>query len=329
MSVRIVSEAEGAAGQAAGALRTEAASADDLRRLAGAGRLWALLDACDAPAVPEKVGDLGEERAVSLYRGGAEEDWWAIAPYLARADGSLIDWIAETLEAESWGVFVVADADLEGLRRHFRRFLIVEDPDGEEMYFRFYDPRVLAKFLPTCSSFELREIFGPVEAFGVPGEEEGACRLLRPRNARPPAVIYRPGKNQHFRIRQAQMEVFQPEAEAAFEARLADYLYGQHFEAVRDLSDDLLKERIHNGIARARGYGLSWQSSLTVFVALMFEIAPNFDSHPYIRRVLTDPRVPPDERMDRLMEWTGERTWEEAEARYDAAAWSTRPKGNV
>lgn len=33
------------------------------------------------------------------------------------------------------------------------------------MLFRYYDPIVLAMFLPTCTAAELGELFGPIDAF--------------------------------------------------------------------------------------------------------------------------------------------------------------------
>jgi hypothetical protein len=138
------------------------------------GTLWAVLDACDSPDVQEKVEQLGATKAVSLYKGKGETDYWAIAPYLARADEELLKWIKETLWTEPWGFFAEATSDLEKLRTHFRRFLTVQGPGGKKMYFRFYDPRVLRTFLKSSDEAELMEFFGPVERMVV--ESEGGKR---------------------------------------------------------------------------------------------------------------------------------------------------------
>jgi hypothetical protein len=161
-----------------------------LRELAGAGSLFAILDACDEPAIPPKVETLGEERGVSLYRGMAEEQYADIAPYLVAVDDMTIDWILGTLWGEPWGIFVVSDAGLATLRTHFRKFLLVDAPSGEQWYFRFYDPRVLAKYLPTCTIEELRAFYGRagpagvVQAYGIP-DTDGVrlTRLATPQEA--------------------------------------------------------------------------------------------------------------------------------------------------
>jgi len=150
----------------------------DLQKMAGEGRLHAILDACNEPAVPPKVTELGPERAVSLYRGQAEHEQWAVAPYLAKADEALVDWIAKTLWKKPWGIFALAEGDLKTLRKHFRRFLMVEDPEGEAMYFRYYDPRILAAFLPPCTAEELKTFFGPVKAYAVGDPESDAVKFF-------------------------------------------------------------------------------------------------------------------------------------------------------
>jgi len=148
-------------------LVTETAPLEALREAAAAGALFAVIDSCDEPSVLAKVEEAGPERVVSLYRGEAEEDFADFAPYLFRVDAELLDWIAAELWPKPWGIFARAALPLEDVRKQFRRFLLVEDPDGMEMYFRFYDPRILRVFLPTCTASELSQFFGPIEAMGV------------------------------------------------------------------------------------------------------------------------------------------------------------------
>jgi hypothetical protein len=172
------------------------ASVDDLRKEAAAGRLYAILDACDAPAVPEKCSELGPERAVSLYRGTAEEMYWAIAPHLAVVDPETLEWIRSELWSQPWGIFAVADQNLEAMRRHFRRFLLVAAPNGEQWYFRFYDPRVLQRFLPTCSARQLNELFGPVAAFATSRVEGDAIDWVTNSDPRKTFRIYVPSRSE-------------------------------------------------------------------------------------------------------------------------------------
>jgi hypothetical protein len=160
--------------------QTRDATLDEFGRLSERGyNLYVILDACDAPAVPEKVRRLGDGLAGSLYNGTAREDYWAIAPYLCKADPALLRWILETLWHEPWGIAVVSTADLAAVRAHLRRFLIVQSPGGEHWYFRFYDPRVLPVFLESSNEAELREFFGPVQAYAVHKPGAPSLRIIR------------------------------------------------------------------------------------------------------------------------------------------------------
>ena len=131
------------------------------------GSLFAILDACDEPRVPAMVKILGDQ-AVSLYRGRADEEHWAIAPYLVQVESKLLEWILDELTGTPWGIFISSATNLESLRKHFRRFLMVKGPDGNELYFRYYDPRVLPTFLKSSNAEETKKFFGPVNTYMTP-----------------------------------------------------------------------------------------------------------------------------------------------------------------
>ena len=149
-----------------------------LRLLASDGALWAILDACDTPAVPARLKLFPPEKGGCLWSGEAREKYWGVAPWLAKVDVPLLDWIRATLWDEPWGLFLEARATADVLRRHFRRQLAAEGPDGKRMYFRFYDPRVLRTYLRTATPSERAELIGPAESlWGVYGEA-GARELV-------------------------------------------------------------------------------------------------------------------------------------------------------
>ena len=163
-------------------LQIEQHPVETLTTLAQQGGLFALVDACDAPTVPTMCQSYGASWAASLYSGEAAEIYSDIAPYLFHVDVALLEWLWQNLWKEPWGIFVLAPgSDLEAARRHFRQFLMVLDPEGEEIYFRFYDPRVLSIFLPTCLPEEVKMLFGPVAAFGMVKADKGMVNWWRQR----------------------------------------------------------------------------------------------------------------------------------------------------
>jgi hypothetical protein len=110
---------------------------------------------------------------LSLYKGESEELLSAVAPYLFhfQPDSEFGKWLLEKGWGNSWGLFVDTDVSMEELQKHFRKFLMVKTEEEEELYFRFYDPRVLRVFLPTCDVEQLKDFFGPVKYYGMEDEE--------------------------------------------------------------------------------------------------------------------------------------------------------------
>jgi hypothetical protein len=134
--------------------------------------LYALLDASREPSVLKVILESKEEHQ-SLYEGAQGAQLAHFAPYLVRVPNKsgLIDTLAQQAWSKSWGVFVTSDLPLNELRPHFRHYLNVKLPDGQQVYFRYYDPRVLRLFLPTCLPEEANQFFGPVKHFFMEAED--------------------------------------------------------------------------------------------------------------------------------------------------------------
>jgi hypothetical protein len=102
-----------------------------------------------------------------LYSGPIAPALEMAAPYLLQLehDSQETRRLIELSWGNSWGVFLRSPTNMTNLRKHLRQFLIVRDWEGRRMTFRYYDPRILRTYLPTCTSEELRTVFGPVESF--------------------------------------------------------------------------------------------------------------------------------------------------------------------
>jgi hypothetical protein len=147
----------------------------------GPGRdpeLYALLDAARDPAIHRRLqGFATTERIACLYQGAATEDLGHAAPWLVhlgpRTD--VFDWIWDEGWGDSWGIFIWSTVAVDALRAHLRKLTKVRTEDGKVLLFRFYDPRVLSIFLPTCTSEQIEEVFGPVMRFFV--EADGGAAI--------------------------------------------------------------------------------------------------------------------------------------------------------
>ncbi|MGE3110052.1 MAG: DUF4123 domain-containing protein [Phycisphaerales bacterium] len=133
---------------------------------------YAILDGASVKGLLERLGEDKPEHTC-LYSGTIAPDLAMCAPYLVRLqEGSAFtEWLLGEGWGKHWGVFAVSAADLQTVRKHCRQFLVVRDADGKSLYFRYYDPRVLRTYLPTCNPGELRQFFGCVTRYIAEAEQ--------------------------------------------------------------------------------------------------------------------------------------------------------------
>jgi len=129
--------------------------------------VYAVLDGASVPNIIQNLAKY-KAKSICLYRGELDLELAQTAPYLVllKPDSDLTDWVLSGI-GHHWGIFAISKANMKDMRKHFRTFLMVYDPDGQPMYFRYYDPRVLRVFLPTCNDDEIRQIFGPIDRYYV------------------------------------------------------------------------------------------------------------------------------------------------------------------
>ena len=121
-------------------------------------------------------------------------------------------------------------------------------------------------------------------------------------------------------IRPEQQNAFQDDADRMFLEKLTGYLRRTEPSAQAPLTDETLARMVANGIARARKHGLTREDSIAGFVALMFQIAPNFDDHPAFRAVLSDESIQPDDRVAAIPKRTRQSDYIEAARNADMMA---------
>jgi len=134
---------------------------------------FVILDGASVPDLLDKLYGPESPEFECLYSGELKPDLAEVAPYLVRLqpDSEFTQWVIEQGWGNHWGIFALSPADLREMRHHFRRFLTVHDSSGKPLLFRYYDPRVLRAYLPTCNQEELSTLFGAVTCYLLEGEK--------------------------------------------------------------------------------------------------------------------------------------------------------------
>ena len=138
---------------------------------------YCIVDAArDERIYPALRGFAADTRIASLYQGETARELAGVAPYLVSlgTGPKVFDWLWQNGWGNSWAIFFWSVLAFDGLRTHFRKLTIVETEERTRLVFRFYDPRVLTNFLPTCDAGQLRQMFGPLLHYQIEAEG-GRC----------------------------------------------------------------------------------------------------------------------------------------------------------
>lgn len=136
-----------------------------LSREPAASGLYGLLDAARDPQI-YRLLLRSDVTTRCLLGNDISETLARVAPYVvalgnrelalrtAWRDGGL---------GHAWGTLVTSGQSLDRVAAHFKTLLNVQLANGSDALFRFYDPRVLRAFLPTCSPEQLARFFAEID----------------------------------------------------------------------------------------------------------------------------------------------------------------------
>jgi hypothetical protein len=103
----------------------------------------------------------------SLFHGKMDMKFFGVSGFLmeCKKDSKLFNWLTTEVWCDSCSIFFVSKAPFDEVLRHFQKFNRVYLEDDDVVYFRYYDPRVLRVYLPTCNGKEIKTFFGEIESF--------------------------------------------------------------------------------------------------------------------------------------------------------------------
>ena len=140
-----------------GKLKTALWPEDSMRPV----NMWAVLDGAKDQRIYNLVSRCYLDKCC-LFAGELSPELERAAPHLVQI--SPRDGVSDSLLTlgwgRAWGIFIQSDDSIRTLRRHLRALLRVKDEAGRYLLFRYYDPRVLRIYLPTCLDHELKSMFG-------------------------------------------------------------------------------------------------------------------------------------------------------------------------
>lgn len=95
------------------------------------------------------------------------------------AGSGFLDLWADRL-GKNHGILIFTMAGRHRIFEHLESIFEAEDERGKRLFFRYYDPRVLRAYLPTCNEGEARQFFGPIRSILAEGERPGEVEIWEP-----------------------------------------------------------------------------------------------------------------------------------------------------
>ena len=214
---------------------------DNLRQAsAGQGPLYALMDGALAPELQAALIEHQPRLDYTpLFLGDEQGTLAAVSPYLVRfnsLDDNLMWWLLDEGQGKSWGIYLCSQAELTALHHHLFCLLSVRGLEGEKLYFRYYDPRVLRPFWSALTEEEQNQFMGPIQTILVENERApgfGAYHRPKDREQSP----YPPPPEDWTELPEPWWGINQVQHEALMEGVLRNFLwrFADHLAEMRDL----------------------------------------------------------------------------------------------
>src|SRR5579859_5855625 len=106
--------------------------------------VWMVIDGSRDPGIyPTLINSYLDYSC--LYRGDIAAALQRAAPYLVQLqqDGPYSRELLGRAWGAGWGIVLRCDLGMQRVLRHLRKFLLVRDPRGKQLLFRYYAPHVL------------------------------------------------------------------------------------------------------------------------------------------------------------------------------------------
>jgi hypothetical protein len=150
------------------------------------GVLYAVVDAARDLELAGQARRRGYD-LTSLFLGDQAAQLADLAPYFFQVPHGAAFLAGEWRAAlgKSAGILIDSPASPAEVFAHLRYAFIVKDEAEQPYFFRYYDPRVLRPYLPSCTPEQLAEFFGPVRTWICEDESaEGYLAFTRDEGGR-------------------------------------------------------------------------------------------------------------------------------------------------
>lgn len=334
------------------ALKTQIQDEFNKPRDAGS-KLFVLIDPSRSPGLLTIAQGLTDEGAC-LFIGDARQEFEDDAPWLFRCDesGEFVRYLVGNGLGRRWSVFVESDLEFAQVFTHFRKFVKVVDGDGDQIFWRFYDPMIISGQLPFLTIEQRQHFLGGIARLGTEmgghafawfrdsGDGRLSTHVLEANEDSvdvsdndipdvrdiPPDLVQISVEGARIRpmmhLTQSQIDAPLLYNRPALVAHVVENLDEEFYPAIAQVDRQVLDQMISHGISLAMfSYAIHDVEHIELFIDFMFRIAPGWHKEPTLNQILRRTDITTDEKFDRMAEDRMAGAWDDAEILDDPREW--------
>ncbi|GGY70947.1 DUF4123 domain-containing protein [Pseudoduganella albidiflava] len=284
---------------------------------------YALIDcAVHDHAFRELTSRFASVRWYSLFEDTPEEDLLSASPILIEVPtddtrSALHEWLLPYERRTPSVTWIDSHLSLPVLGSMLTSRMPCVINDDDLVVLRFWDPRILLGLPSALDAEQRRHFFAPVREWTA---WEPRRRQYYTITAPPDAAPVSRYVAMPMPLTDAQREQLMYYDKEVLYDRIVQHWVETCPESLDGMEHAMVREIAIAAVARCASYGIHTADDQVLFAGLMMSVSPSFDDHPAIRRGLRDESVPPDERLDRLVDDLPDAVWDQIarDKRYDA-----------
>ncbi|MCD4732573.1 MAG: DUF4123 domain-containing protein [Bacteroidales bacterium] len=123
----------------------------------------------------------GDVQYKSLFEDTMDVQSYGVSGFLVecKKESPLFRWMTTEAWGDSCCIYFTSKSSFDDLFSHFRKFNRVYLEGDDVVLFRFYDPRVLQTYLPTCNRVEIETFFGEVNSFFTESDKQEVIHVFK------------------------------------------------------------------------------------------------------------------------------------------------------
>ncbi|MHC8348430.1 DUF4123 domain-containing protein [Pseudomonas sp. RT4P38] len=257
---------------------------------------YLLLDRAQIERLPERLFELGSTTSQSLYQTTAYSPLEEVGPVLLPvspnsplAQTFFRDWSA------TCGIWLESEAQEAVVLEHLRSLIHVRVAGDVTVLFRYHDPRISALWLAQLAACERDRLMGPIRLIRLPELD------IHQENPDQPAAQY--AQEPWLFLPAEQLDHLGAAQRQRFAQLLIEHCQQYFSEYLQGLDDFALQQWASHCQHTAERYGYSAIDEVLLwarFHAALGTDFPDAPDHAAYRRMLAEPGVSPEQRLDNL-----------------------------